>query len=64
VFRRIFGPKRDEVMEEGENCKVRSSLVVLVTKYDYDDQIKQDKTDEAWRDVKCYKNFGWKILGK
>jgi hypothetical protein len=27
VLRRIFGPRRDEVMEAGENCIMRSSII-------------------------------------
>jgi hypothetical protein len=27
VLRRIFGPKRDEAWESGENCKMRSFMI-------------------------------------
>jgi hypothetical protein len=30
VLRRIFGPKRDEVMEVGENCIMRSFITCTV----------------------------------
>jgi hypothetical protein len=57
VLRKIFGPKRDEVMagwgrphnEELHNLGV---------------QVKEDEVDEACnkhdRDEKCIKTFGWK----
>jgi hypothetical protein len=39
---KIFGPKRDELQEAGENCVVRNSVILLFAKCQ-DDQIKKDE---------------------
>jgi hypothetical protein len=33
VLRRIFGPKTDEVMENGESCMMGSFIFLLITRY-------------------------------
>jgi hypothetical protein len=33
VLKRIFGPKMEEVTETGENCIMRSFILILFTKY-------------------------------
>jgi hypothetical protein len=40
VLRRIFGSKRDEVMEIGENCIMR---FILLAKHNENDQVKDDE---------------------
>jgi hypothetical protein len=33
VLRGIFGPKRDEVKEDGGSCTVGSFIIFLITRY-------------------------------
>jgi hypothetical protein len=39
----IFGLKRDERYKAGENCTRRSFILELFTKYNYNDQVQEDK---------------------
>ena len=41
VLGKIFASKREDVTEAGENCVMRSYIIVLFTKHDCDDQPKE-----------------------
>jgi hypothetical protein len=42
VLRRIFGPKRDEVMEEWRKLHSGRFIILLITRYYWADQIKEN----------------------
>jgi hypothetical protein len=48
VLRRIFGLKRDEVMEIGENCIMRSFITLLFAKHNCNDQVKEYEKGRAY----------------
>jgi hypothetical protein len=43
VLRRIFGLKRDEMREVGENYIMKSFITCTLCKYHYNDQAKEDE---------------------
>jgi len=57
VLRIIFGPKREEEGEAGENYIMNSFTIVLFTKYCYSDQIKEYEMERSCsahgRDERC-----------
>jgi hypothetical protein len=66
VLGRIFGPKRDEVTEGGENCVMNSSLIC--TLHQYYNIIRMIRSKRIrWvgacsthsADERCVQNFGW-----
>jgi hypothetical protein len=47
VLRRLFGPKRDEVMGGWRKLQKDEICIVLFTKYKYNDQITEDEIGGA-----------------
>jgi hypothetical protein len=62
--RRIFGPKRDEVMDSGENCTVGSFIVFTHHQIFLDRPIKENEVGGACvthgQGEKCIQGFGEK----
>jgi len=60
VLRRVFGPKREELVGAGEDCIMRSFITWISHQY----LIKEDGMGRACstdgRDEKCIQYFGWK----
>ena len=69
ILRRIFGPKRDEVIGEWKkNCVVRRLMTVLVTRFYPDDQIEKNEIGRACSTYKeeerCMQGFCGETCGK
>jgi hypothetical protein len=67
VLRRIFGPKRDEVIESWR--KLHNELHNLFfTKQNYNYEVKKNEMGRVYstygREDKCVHNFGYKSRGK
>jgi hypothetical protein len=61
VLRRTFGPKRDEVTGEWRKLRMRSSVIVFLTKYYAGNQIENNEMGGAcstYGDEMCVQGFG------
>jgi hypothetical protein len=50
---RIFGPGGNEVTGDGDSCIMRSVTAALLTKYNWNDNVKEDEMEAAYSTNGC-----------